>query len=74
LFERLAALGYCNALAIVVVPNDASVALHRSVGFEPVGVFKRGGHKFGAWHDVMWLQRALRDLPPTSGHATPCEP
>lgn len=64
LFERLAERGYCNALAVVVVPNDASVALHRAVGFEPVGVFKRGGHKFGAWHDVMWLQRSIREAPP----------
>ena len=64
LFERLAERGYCNALAVVVVPNDASVALHRAVGFEAVGVFKRGGHKFGAWYDVMWLQRPLRTSPP----------
>ena len=64
LFERLAERGYCNALAVVVVPNDASVALHRAVGFEPVGVFQRGGHKFGAWHDVMWLQRSIRETPP----------
>jgi phosphinothricin acetyltransferase len=71
LFERLAERGYCNALAVVVVPNDASVALHRAVGFETVGVFKRGGHKFGAWHDVMGLQRVLRDFPPhEAGGAT----
>lgn len=64
LFERLAERGYCNALAVVVVPNEASVRLHHAVGFETVGVFKRGGHKLGAWHDVMWLQRPLRDGPP----------
>lgn len=69
LFERLAERGYCNALAVVVVPNDASVALHRAVGFKTVGVFQRGGHKFGAWHDVMWLQRVLRDLPPPAHEA-----
>jgi L-amino acid N-acyltransferase YncA len=64
LFEELAERGYCNALAVVVLPNPASLALHRSVGFEEVGVFKRGGHKFDSWHDVMWLQRALRASPP----------
>jgi len=69
LFERLAARGYCNALAVVVVPNDASVALHRAVGFETVGVFRRGGHKFGAWHDVMWMQRVLRESPPADAAA-----
>ena len=67
LFERLAERGYCNALAVVVVPNDASVALHRAVGFEAVGVFKRGGHKFDTWHDVMWLQRTIREWPPKEG-------
>jgi phosphinothricin acetyltransferase len=70
LFERLAERGYCNALAVVVVPNDASVALHRAVGFEAVGVFKRGGHKFDTWHDVMWLQRALRTSPPDEDRGT----
>jgi phosphinothricin acetyltransferase len=70
LFERLAERGYCNALAVVVVPNDASVALHLAVGFEAVGVFKRGGHKFDTWHDVMWLQRALRTSPPDEDRGT----
>jgi phosphinothricin acetyltransferase len=75
LFERLAERGYCNALAVVVVPNEASVAMHRAVGFETVGVFKRGGHKFGAWHDVMWLQRVLRNEPPdTKAHAEKARP
>jgi phosphinothricin acetyltransferase len=64
LFDELAERGYCNALAVVVLPNPASLALHRSVGFEEVGVIKRGGHKFKRWHDVMWLQRMLRASPP----------
>lgn len=71
LFEALAERGYCNALAIVVLPNEASVGLHRAVGFEPVGIFKRGGHKFSGWHDVMWLQRMLRADPPLDGRAAP---
>ena len=53
----------------MVVPTKAGVALHRSVGFEPVGVFKRGGYKFGAWHDVMWLQRSIRESPPDEATA-----
>jgi phosphinothricin acetyltransferase len=64
LFERLGDKGYCNAFAIITLPNEASIGLHQSVGFEPVGVFKRAGWKFDAWQDVAWLQRALRDLPP----------
>jgi L-amino acid N-acyltransferase YncA len=64
LFDVLAARGYCNAFAGMTLPNDASAALHRSVGFEPIGVFRRVGWKFGTWHDVAWFQRRLRDAPP----------
>jgi phosphinothricin acetyltransferase len=63
LFEILTDKGFCNAYAGITLPNDASVALHRSVGFEPIGVFKAIGRKYGQWHDVAWFQRPLRDLP-----------
>lgn len=65
LFERLAELGYCNAVAGVTLPNDQSVAFHERLGFTPIGVFRRIGYKFGAWRDVAWYERPLRDgLPP----------
>jgi len=64
LFEALAGRGYCNAYAGIALPNDPSVALHGSVGFEPVGVFRAAGRKFGAWRDIAWYQRRLRDEPP----------
>jgi L-amino acid N-acyltransferase YncA len=63
LFERLAALGYVNAFAGVALPNEASVALHASVGFDPVGIYRHVGFKHGAWHDAAWFQRLLRPLP-----------
>jgi L-amino acid N-acyltransferase YncA len=59
LFERLAARGYRMAVAGMTLPNEASVSLHRAMGFEPVGVYRRIGWKFGEWHDVAWTQRAL---------------
>jgi L-amino acid N-acyltransferase YncA len=59
LFERLAARGYLMAVAGMTLPNEASVGLHRAMGFEPVGVYRRIGWKLGAWHDVAWVQRAL---------------
>jgi phosphinothricin acetyltransferase len=64
LFDGLALRGYCNALAGIALPNDASVAFHRRMGFTDVGVYHRIGHKFGRWHDVAWLERRLRDEPP----------
>jgi L-amino acid N-acyltransferase YncA len=64
LFERLAELGYCNAVAGVTMPNDASVAFHERMGFTPVGVYRRVGYKFGDWRDVAWYERSLREGPP----------
>ncbi len=39
--------------------NAGSIALHRRFGFEPVGVLKSVGFKFGRWVDVPLLQRKL---------------
>jgi L-amino acid N-acyltransferase YncA len=59
LIERLAARGYRMLLAGMTLPNPASEGLHRALGFEPVGVYRRIGWKHGAWHDVAWVQRPL---------------
>jgi L-amino acid N-acyltransferase YncA len=63
LFERLAGRGLRNVIAGMTLPNEASEGLHRAMGFEPVGVYRRIGFKCGAWHDVAWMQRALTDDP-----------
>jgi L-amino acid N-acyltransferase YncA len=62
LFDLLVALGYYNACAGVTLPNPASVAFHEAFGFEPVGVYRHVGFKFGAWHDVGWWQKQLSPL------------
>jgi L-amino acid N-acyltransferase YncA len=64
LFEELAHKGFCNAYAGITLPNASSVALHVSVGFESIGIFKAVGRKFDRWHDVAWFHRALRESPP----------
>ncbi len=61
LFERLATRGYRTAVAGMTLPNEASEGLHRALGFEPVGTYRRIGWKHGAWHDVAWMQRTLRE-------------
>jgi phosphinothricin acetyltransferase len=68
LFDELVALGYCQAFAGIALPNAPSIALHESVGFEYLGVYRNVGYKLGAWHDVGWWQRGLQ-LP-----GTPSEP
>lgn len=59
LLARLAERGYRTAVAGMTVPNEASVGLHRALGFEPVGTFREVGHKHGRWHDVAWAQRSI---------------
>ncbi len=46
-------------MAGVVACQDASLALHRSLGFLESGRYLHMGYKLGAWHDVVWLQRHL---------------
>jgi phosphinothricin acetyltransferase len=52
-------LGYYTALAGIALPNPASVALHESMSFRPIGVYHNVGYKHGAWRDVGWWQRGL---------------
>lgn len=69
LFAVLVLQGFRNAYAGITLPNDASVSLHTRCGFTPVGVYRNVGYKFGAWHDVVWLEREL--LPHTPEPAAP---
>ncbi|MEV4311212.1 N-acetyltransferase family protein [Actinocrispum sp. NPDC049592] len=59
LFSRLASRGFRTVCAGMTLPNDASVALHRALGFEPVGTYRNIGWKHNAWHDVAWAQREI---------------
>jgi L-amino acid N-acyltransferase YncA len=59
LFARLVERGYLQAIAGMTLPNEASAGLHRAMGFESMGVYRRIGYKLGAWHDVAWMQRPL---------------
>ena len=51
--------GFHTALAVIALPNDASVRLHERLGFEPVGVFRDIGFKLDRWHDVGWWRLSL---------------
>jgi L-amino acid N-acyltransferase YncA len=59
LFRVLEAQGFHRAFAGITLPNDASVGLHRSLGFELVGVYPEVGFKLGAWHDTSWWHRSV---------------
>ena len=83
LFAELVTLGHFQAFAGIALPNDASVALHESVRFQPIGIYRKVGFKLGAWHDLGWWQNELRSpaepADPTAfrRHAAPraaCQP
>lgn len=59
LFDRLRERGFHMACAGITLPNESSVSLHESLGFEPVGVNREIGWKQGAWRDVGWWQLEL---------------
>ena len=51
--------GFHTVFARINAASEASVALHRACGYEPVGVEREVGRKFGRWHDVALMQRLL---------------
>lgn len=57
--EIAAARGFHSVIARIVGDHEASIALHRSVGFELVGVEREVGRKFGRWLDVAVMQKML---------------
>jgi L-amino acid N-acyltransferase YncA len=61
LLEILQLQGYAKAFAGITLPNAGSVGVHEAVGFKPAAVFRRVGHKMGAWRDVGWWEMNLHD-------------
>jgi phosphinothricin acetyltransferase len=59
LFDELRGTGLHRAYAVIALPNDASVALHRKFGFADVGTMTEVGRKFDQWWDVLWMERSL---------------
>lgn len=59
LFERLRAAGMHSVIAGIALPNEASVALHESMGMTQAARFVEVGRKFDQWVDVGYWQRVL---------------
>jgi phosphinothricin acetyltransferase len=60
LFSMLREQGVANVFAGISLPNEASVGLHESMGFRPVGVYEGVGFKFGQWWSTGWWQLVLQ--------------
>ena len=67
LLARCEAAGVRQMLAVIGdSANLGSIGVHRALGFEPAGILKAAGWKFGRWLDVVLMQRSIG-----SGSATP---
>ena len=57
--EILAAQGYRYIYGVLVDNNEASIALHKSLGFTEVGHFENAGYKLGAWRGILWMVKEI---------------
>ena len=77
LYDALLAMlrrqGFVNVYAGITLPNAASEALHRSIGMQPIGIYRAVGWKHGAWHDVGWYGLRLGE-PRKTADGEPVEP
>ena len=64
LLGLLARQGVRRVSAGIGLPNEASIALHESCGFRPIGAYPRIGWKMGRWWDVGWWQLELPGADP----------
>ena len=71
LLDRLRGRGFHVAIGKIALPNAASVRLHESFGFTPVGVHHNLGFKLGQWIDVMHTELQLM---PAVGAPDPVTP
>jgi L-amino acid N-acyltransferase len=53
------AAGYHAMVAGIDATNEASLALHRKAGFQPVAHFREVGWKFERWLDLVFMERIL---------------
>ncbi len=56
LLERIQAAGKRNVIAVITLPNPASIALHEKLGFIKTAHFPEVGFKFNRWLDVGYWQ------------------
>ena len=60
LFPSLRQSGHRSVIAVIALPNPASIALHERFGMKKVAHYSEVGFKFGKWHDVGHWQAMLQ--------------
>jgi L-amino acid N-acyltransferase YncA len=59
LLSTLKTRGMHTAIGGIALPNSASIALHKKLGFEHTGTFHQVGFKHNRWVDVAYWQVVL---------------
>ncbi len=59
LLKALAQTAVHRAYAVIALPNDASVALHESLGYRRVGTFDEVGFKLGRYWSTTILEKRI---------------
>ena len=62
LLSILSTSGFHVVVAAIALPNEASVKLQESFGFNKVAHFKEVGRKFNSWVDVGYWQVQLKNV------------
>ncbi len=71
LLARITDAGFVVAIARIALPNDASVRLFETHGFEHYGTARGIGYKLGRWVDVGEWQRELTPRGPAPNPPSP---
>lgn len=63
LYEKLLSIlqsqGYVNVYSFIDYPNESSYTLHKKFGFNELCIYKRTAYKFGAWRDLLVMEKSL---------------
>lgn len=59
LLDLLTRQNFVTAFGGIALPNPASLALHRAMGFTEMARYTNVGFKHGCWRDTVWMQRPL---------------
>ena len=59
LLNELAETGVNRCYGIIALPNDASIALHKGLGFNEAGHLTEVGFKFEKYWDTLWMEKVM---------------
>jgi L-amino acid N-acyltransferase YncA len=60
LLDAMTLQGLNQAVGVITLPGEVSVAMHEAMGFTPAGVWRSSGYKLGQWWDVGVWQKELQ--------------